>query len=156
MALRIVVDDLSSPDVVALLELHAAEMLANSPEGACHFLPVDALRDPSVTVWSAWVDGRLAGCGALQEIGPRHGEVKSMRAHPDHVGTGVGRALLEHVLAEARRRRYERLSLETGTGDAFSAAVGLYERVGFTACGPFGDYVENGFSRFFTLDLEAS
>ena len=150
---RIRQDDLSSREIQALLELHAAEMRANSPEGACHFLPVDDLRDPAVTVWSAWDRDDLAGCGALQELDENHGEVKSLRTAPDHVGRGAGRALLEHIVAVARERGYERLSLETGTGDAFAAAAHLYERLGFRACGPFADYVDNGFSRFFTLRL---
>jgi len=146
-------DDLSSGEVEALLELHAAEMVTNSPAGACHFLPIDVLRDPAVTVWSAWDGDDLAGCGALQGLDEHHGEVKSMRTAPDHLGRGVGRSLLDHIVAVARERGYEQLSLETGTGDSFGAAVRLYEHVGFQACGPFADYVDNGFSRFFTLRL---
>ena len=150
---RIVHDDLSSPQIAALLELHAAEMRANSPEGACHYLPIDGLRDPSVTVWSVWVGDDLAGCGALRELDERHGEVKSMRTAPEHLGHGVGRAVLDHVIVVARERGYERLSLETGTAASFAAAIHLYEQLGFQACGPFADYVDNGFSRFFTLPL---
>lgn len=150
---RIHQDDLSSREIQELLELHAADMLANSPAGACHFLSLDGLRNPAVTVWSAWDGNDLAGCGALQELDRGHGELKSMRTAPDHLGRGVGRAVLGHIVAVARARGYERLSLETGTGDGFDAAVGLYERAGFRACGPFADYVDNGFSRFFVLRL---
>ena len=153
MELAIVEDDLSSSAIERLLELHAAEMRANSPEGACHFLPIDELRDRSVTVWSAWDGDRLAGCGAMQELDERHGEIKSMRTAPDHLGRGVGRAVLDHIVDIARRRGYERLSLETGTGESFAAAVHLYERAGFGQCGPFGRYVDNGFSRFYTRRL---
>jgi putative acetyltransferase len=153
MELVIVEDDLSSPVVTDLIEFHAAEMRANSPEGACHFLPIDELRHHDVTVWSAWDGGRLAGCGAVQELDQRHGEVKSMRTAPDHLGRGVGRAVLDHIVDVARRRGYERLSLETGTGESFAAAVRLYECSGFSACGPFGSYVDNGFSRFYTRPL---
>ena len=153
MAPVIVEDDLSSPVVEELLELHAADMRSNSPEGDCHFLPIDELRDQSVTVWSAWVGQQLAGCGAMQELDERHGEVKSMRTAPDHLERGVGRAILDHIVDVARRRCYERLSLETGAGESFAAAVRLYERSGFRACGPFGSYVDNGFSRFYTRRL---
>ena len=153
MEVVIVEDDLSSPDVEKLLELHAAEMRSNSPEGACHFLPIDELRDQTVTVWTARVGDQLAGCGAVQELDERHGEVKSMRTAPGHLGRGVGRAVLDHIVDVARRRGYERLSLETGTGESFAAAVHLYECSGFRACGPFGRYVDNGFSRFYTRRL---
>lgn len=150
---RIVEDDLSSAAMVALLDLHAAEMRANSPEGACHFLPIDELRDRSVTVWSVWEGDVLAGCGALQELDVGSGEVKSMRTAPDHLGRGVGRATLGHIIDVATRRGYRQLSLETGTGGSFAAAIRLYERFGFVECGPFGGYVDNGFSRFFRLQL---
>lgn len=153
MELIIVEDDLSSRVVEELLELHAADMRSNSPEGACHFLPIDELRDRSVTVWSAWDRDQLAGCGALQELDERHGELKSMRTAPDHVGRGVGRAVLDHIVDVARRRGYERLSLETGTGDSFAAAVHLYECSGFSRCEPFGPYLANGFSRFYSRRL---
>jgi putative acetyltransferase len=149
-AWRIVEDDLTSAAILELLDLHAAEMQANSPRGACHFLPVDALRDDAVTVWSMWDGDLLAGCGALQELDERSGEIKSMRTAPDQLGRGVGRAMLDHIVDVARQRGYGRLSLETGRGDSFAAAVHLYERFGFTECGPFGGYVDNGFSRFFT------
>ena len=122
MELVIVEDDLSSPDVEKLLKLHAAEMRSNSPEGACHFLPIDELRDRSVTVSTARVGDQPAGCGAVQELDERHGEVKSMRTAPGHLGRGVGRAVLGHIVDVARRRGYERLSLETGTGESSAAS----------------------------------
>jgi putative acetyltransferase len=150
---RIVVDDLEGPEIRELLRLHAEGMLANSPKDACHFLDLTGLQRPDVTVWSLWYGDDLAGCGALREIEPDHGEVKSMRTAPDHLGRGVGRALLNHIVTTAEQRAYRRLSLETGTGDAFAAAIHLYERAGFGRCGPFGDYVDNEFSQFFTLEL---
>ena len=152
-ALRIIDDDLSGDDIRELLRLHAEGMLANSPEGACHFLRLDDLRDPSVTVWSAWDGNSLAGCGALRELDARHGEIKSMRTAPGHLGRGVGTVDARTHRRRARSRSYERLSLETGRGDAFGAAVHLYESFGFERCGPFGDYAANEFSQFFTLAL---
>ena len=150
---RIVEDDLRGDAIQELLRLHAAGMLANSPADACHFFDLDALRVPEVTLWSVWDGVELAGCGALHELDPRHGEVKSMRTAPSHLGRGVGRCVLGQIVAVARQRGYERLSLETGRGDAFAAAIRLYERAGFVPCGPFAGYVDHEFSRFFTLDL---
>lgn len=154
---RIVVDDLSGEPIQALLRRHAEGMLANSPPDACHFLDLEALRHPSITFWSAWDDAGLAGCGALREIDPTHGEVKSMRTADDHLGLGVGRRLLRHIVGEARARGYARLSLETGSSDGFAAACHLYESEGFVRCEPFDSYataeIDTAFSRFYTLPL---
>lgn len=146
-------DDLTGAEIRDLLELHARGMLANSPAGSCHFLDLEGLRRPDVTFWSIW-DGRsLAGCGALREIDPAHGELKSMRTAQEHLGRGVGRRLLDHIVDTARVRGYGRISLETGSSPAFDAARHLYTSFGFVACGPFDSYVDNPFSRFYTLEL---
>lgn len=151
--MEIIEDDLTGPAMRALLERHARGMLENSPPDACHFLDLSGLQVPEVTVWSIWDDGSLAGCGALREIDGRHGEVKSMRTADDHLGKGVGRKMLEHIVAVARSRGYLRLSLETGNGPSFEAAVHLYRSSGFEPCGPFDQYTESEFSRYLTLDL---
>ena len=151
--MRIVEDDLTGPEIRALLEAHFAGMLANSPEGSCHFLDFDGLNADDVTVWSIWDGEQLAGCGAVKELSPMHGEIKSMRTHSDHLRKGAGAQMLEHIIGTAKSRGYERLSLETGSGDAFDAAHGLYLRYGFEYCPPFGDYVEDPFSQFMTLKL---
>ena len=145
--------DLDSPDVQALLTFHFDQMRASSPPDACHVLPIDGLRDPAVTVWSAREGGRLRGVGALKELNPDHGEIKSMRTAPDALGRGVGRAVLHHIVGEARRRGYRRLSLETGSTEPFAAALALYRQEGFVPCGPFGGYRDTPFTRFFTRDL---
>lgn len=145
--------DLADPQVLALLALHAQGMLASSPKDSTHFLDVSALQGSDVTFWTAHVAGDLAGCGALKQLDPRHGEIKSMRTHPDHLRQGVAAALLATVLATARDRGYTRLSLETGTGAAFDAAGSLYERHGFTDTEPFADYQYDPFSRYMTLAL---
>lgn len=154
---RIDLDDLSGVAVQALLHRHAEGMLEHSPPGACHFLDLDGLRHPSITFWSMWDGEALAGCGALREIDPTHGEVKSMRTADDHLGRGVGRRLLRHIVAESRTRGYTRLSLETGSTDAFAAACHLYESEGFERCAPFDTYAADDaavdFSRFYTLAL---
>ena len=145
--------DLSSEDVQCLLAFHFEQMRGHSPPEACHVLALDGLRDPSVTFWSMREDGGLLAVGALKELDPLHGEVKSMRTAPEALGRGVGGAMLDHIVAEARRQGYRRLSLETGSTEPFAAALRLYQREGFVPCGPFGDYEETPFTRFFTREL---
>lgn len=146
-------DDLTGPEIRALLEEHFAGMLANSPKDSCHFLDFEGLKGPGVAFWSVWDGAELMGCGALKEIDATHGEVKSMRTHADQLRKGAAAAMLEHIIATAKARGYQRLSLETGSGPAFDAAYGLYLRYGFTYCPPFATYKEDPFSRFMTLVL---
>lgn len=145
---------LDEPQVIELLRVHAAGMLANSPAESCHFLDLSGLKVAEVTFWSAWDGDTLLGIGALKELDARHGEIKSMRTVEAHLGKGVGAALLGHILATARARGYERLSLETGSTPAFASALRLYSRHGFEPCGAFGDYpAGDPFSRFMTIAL---
>lgn len=148
--MRIVEDDLTGIEMQALLEHHAQGMAANSPAGACHYLDLSGLQAPEVTVWSIWDTGSLAGCGALREIDSTHGEIKSMRTADEHLGKGVGRQMLDHIVAIAQERGYDRLSLETGGSPAFAAALHLYESSGFERCGPFDTYEETDFSVYMT------
>lgn len=151
--MKLELDDLSRPAVHALLNEHLNSMYALSPPESVHALDLQQLRRPEITFWTAWDDTLLIGCGALKELDARHGEVKSMRTPAAHRRKGAGRALLAHVIQTARSRSYERLSLETGSMDAFRPAQELYESFGFTYCGPFGDYVEDPNSVFMTLAL---
>lgn len=153
MALTFHSGDLDSADVRALLAYHFQQMRETSPPEACHALPIDGLRDPAVTFWSARDESELVGVGALKELAPDHGELKSMRTASSALGRGVGRAILHRIVAEARSRGYRRLSLETGSTEPFAAALRLYESEGFVPCGPFGDYEETPFTRFFMLPL---
>lgn len=151
--LRIADDDLSGAATRGLLALHERGMRHGSPVGHCHVLDLDGLRTPDMRVWSAWFDDAIAGVGALKAIGEVAGEVKSMRTHPDHLRRGVGAALLEHVIGEARARGYRRLSLETGSGPGFAAASALYRRRGFVDGDAFGGYRPSAFNRFLHLEL---
>ncbi len=151
--MQITPDDLTGPEIRDLLQTHFAGMLANSPKDSCHYLDFEGLKGPGVTFWSIWDDDALMGCGAMKELDARHGEVKSMRTHEAHLRKGAGAAMLGHIIATARARGYQRLSLETGSGPAFDAAHALYLRYGFEYCPPFGDYKEDPFSRFMTLAL---
>ncbi|WP_068073289.1 GNAT family N-acetyltransferase [Novosphingobium lentum] len=151
--LRIVEDDASGKAITALIAFHLAEMHRYSPACSVHALPAEKLREPGVTFYAAWMGADLAGCGAIKQLDATHGELKSMRAAPAFRGKGVGEAVLLHLIAEARLRGYTRLSLETGRGEAFEPALGLYRKHGFTDCGPFADYVPDDFSVYLTLRL---
>lgn len=151
--LSIRTDDLSGPEVRDLLALHLQGMRETSPPGLSFALDLSGLQQPDVTVWTAWRDGALAGVGALKDLGEGVGEIKSMRTHPDHLRRGVGAAILDHILAEARSRGLRRVSLETGTGQPFEAALALYRTRGFAAGEAFADYAPSPFNQFFHLDL---
>lgn len=146
-------DDLTGAEIAALLRLHLEEMHAWSPPESVHAMPIERLRGPDVTFYSAWAGERLAACGAIKQLDPTHGELKSMRADPQFRGRGAGKAVLHHLIAVARQRGYARLSLETGAPDQFLPARRLYAAHGFVECGPFGDYAEDPFSVFMTRDL---
>jgi len=146
-------DDLTGREIRALLAEHLRSMHELSPPESVHALPVDKLRQPDVTFWTVWSDSDLLACGALRELDAEHGEIKSMRTSFEHRRRGAARVMLEHILAEAQRRGYARLSLETGSMPAFAPARRLYEQFGFVHCAPFGDYREDPNSVFMTRTL---
>jgi putative acetyltransferase len=151
--MHVKLDDLSGPEIRALLEEHLRNMHLLSPPESVHALDIDALRGPGITFWTVREGGALLGCGALKELDPRHAEIKSMRTAAAHLRKGVAAHLLAHILREGARRGYARLSLETGSQEGFEPARRLYERFGFTYCGPFADYVEDPNSVFMTREL---
>ncbi len=151
--LKIETDDLTRPAVHALLNEHLQHMYELSPPESVHALDLDRLRSPDITFWSAWDGPLLLGCGALKELDSKHGEIKSMRTPEALRGRGAARAILAYIIEVARSRSYERLSLETGSVEAFKPAQKLYESFGFTVCGPFADYPEDPYSLFMTLRL---
>jgi putative acetyltransferase len=150
LPLTIRVDDLTGEPVRALIALHLASMHRHSPPGSVHALDVDRLRQPGVTFWSAWSGDALAGCGALKRLDDRRGELKSMRVAEAFLRQGVGRAILDHLVAEARALGMTSLWLETGSAPAFVPAIRLYEGAGFERCGPFTGYTADPFSIFMT------
>lgn len=147
------IDDLKGSEIYGLLQEHLQSVKLHSPPESIHALDIEALRKPEVTFWTAWESGELLGCGALKELDSRHGEIKSMKTSLLHLRKGVAKALLRHILEEAKRRGYDRLSLETGSADAFVPAWKLYAGFGFGYCGPFADYVEDPYSVFMTREL---
>ncbi|GAA5032874.1 GNAT family N-acetyltransferase [Microbacterium fluvii] len=146
-------DDLTGEATRQLVAFHLDGMHATSPADSCHALDVDRLRDPAITFWSAWVQGEIAGIGALKQLDAERAELKSMRVDDRFRGTGVGRRMLHHIVAEARARSFRSLWLETGTAPEFDAARRLYESEGFVECGPFDTYVPDRHSVFMTLAL---
>lgn len=152
--MRIAIEDPATPDVVALLEAHLADMHATSPAESVHALDVERLRAPHVTFLVARDDaGALLGVGALADLGGGHGEIKSMRTATQARGRGVAAAVLTELVGLARGRGWSRVSLETGAQPFFAAAHRLYERHGFARCAPFGAYAPDPHSRFYTLEL---
>ena len=151
--MRIERDDLTREAVHALLREHLANMHELSPPESVHALDLSKLRAPDVTFWTVWEDAVLLGCGALKELSATHGEVKSMRTPHALRRRGAGRAVLTHIIGEARKRGYERLSLETGSHDAFRPAQALYRSFGFRDCGPFAGYARDPNSVFMFLEL---
>jgi putative acetyltransferase len=152
--LRIVVDNLQGPEIIALLQEHLAEMRSVSPPESVHALDLSGLRKPDIIFWTLWLGSELAGCGALKGLGPDHGEIKSMRTAHRHKRKGIAASMVRHILDEAGRRGYRRLSLETGSQPHFAPARALYASFGFQRCGPFGDYIDDPNSVFMTRVME--
>jgi putative acetyltransferase len=151
--MRVELDDLSRPQVHALLREHLDEMRSLTPPEDVHALDLTKLRGPGITFWTVWDGDILLGCGALKELSATHGEVKSMRTPKALRRRGAGRAILAHIIAVARSRGYVRLSLETGASEPFAPAHRLYESAGFTYCGPFGEYEAGRNNVFMSMEL---
>lgn len=151
--MKIIPGDFDNAQVLALLRLHLDGMHASSPPGSVYALDLSGLKAPSISFYTAWEGDDLLGMGALKAITPASGEIKSMRTDPRHLRKGVAATLLEHVISVAKARGYRRLSLETGTGPAFEAALQLYRNRGFAAGEAFGSYIATEFNQFLHLDL---
>ncbi len=146
-------DNLTGPEIIALLNEHLCCMEEVSPPESRHALNLDGLRKPEITFWTLWEGPELAGCGAMKELDAGHGEVKSMRTAYAFQRKGVASRMLQHLIEEATRRGYRRLSLETGSMAYFEPARQLYASFGFVYCGPFGSYKEDPNSVFMTREL---
>ncbi|WP_406828975.1 GNAT family N-acetyltransferase [Microbulbifer sp. ARAS458-1] len=151
--MKIATDDLSGPTIAAFLQAHIDDMRATSPPESVHALGLEGLRQPDITFWTLYDGDQLLGCGALKELAPDHGEIKSMRTGASARGKGVGSAMLAHIIDESRARGYTRLSLETGSMTFFHPAHRLYRRHGFTECPPFAAYTDDPNSVYMSLDL---
>ena len=153
MEFEIAIDEVGTEEVRALLARHLALAREATPAEYSFALDGEQLSEPGVTFFSARDDGRLMGVAALKRIDDDHAELKSMHTREADRGRGVGRALVEHILAFARRQGYGRVSLETGTNDEFAPARALYAKCGFRRCGPFGDYSVSPYNTFLTIAI---
>ena len=151
--MEIKLDDLTGEKIAALINEHLTGMLDITPAESVHALPLEKLKQPNITFWSVWDQDDLMGCGAIKELTPLHAEIKSMRTATPHLRKGVASKLIEHLLKEAKMRGYKRVSLETGASKDFLPARKLYEKHGFSYCGPFADYKDDLNSVFMTLDV---
>ena len=147
------VDDLQGPEIASLLEVHLAHSRRHSPPQSIHALDLARLRAPEITFWTAWERTELLGCGALRQLSPASGELKSMHTAEHHRGRGVASAVLNHIIAEAKQRGYCAICLETGAMQGFRPSRELYRKFGFVPCDPFGDYKTDPNSIFMRLDL---
>lgn len=148
------IGELNSEEVITLLKEHHTDMLSHSPPESVHALDLSALNSSDVTFWSFWVNQELAGMGALKELEKAHGEIKSMRTSTNYLRKGIASQILEHIINQANRRSYKRLSLETGTMDGFIPAQKLYQQFGFQECEPFGKYIKDPYSMFMTKSID--
>ncbi|WP_030173110.1 GNAT family N-acetyltransferase [Spirillospora albida] len=149
----IIEDDLTGPEIIRFLEEHVEEMRSITPPESKHALDLDGLRKPDIRFWTALDQGTIVGCAALKTLDASHAELKSMRTRPIRKRSGIATRLLSHVLQEAERMGFTRLSLETGSAAFFHPARSLYEKFGFTPCPPFADYREDPHSVFMTRRL---
>ncbi|MGH8890034.1 MAG: GNAT family N-acetyltransferase [Acidothermaceae bacterium] len=150
---RIAIDDPRNADVRALLERHLVFADSHSPPEDVHALDAERLVDPAITFFSLRRNGELLAVGALKQLDDGHVELKSMHTAQEVRGQGLGRAMLDHLLAVASERGYRRVSLETGSMQAFAPARSLYASAGFVECGPFADYGPSDYSTFMTIAL---
>ena len=152
---EIALGDPASAEVQAVLQRHLRFARSHTAPESVFALDADDLADPSMTVFCARRGEELLAIGALRELNSAHGELKSMHTVEEARGEGVGRAMVDHLVRVATRRGYTRVSLETGSGDAFAPARALYAGAGFVECGPFGAYPDAATSVFMTREVGA-
>ena len=152
--MKIQIDNLESVEVKKLLQAHHNDMLKHSPPESVHALDLSSLKAPDVIFWTAWINGELAGCGALKKLNNKHAELKSMRTSQNFLRKGVAAKLLTHMLEVAKTQSFEKISLETGTMKAFLPAQQFYKSFGFQECKPFSNYQEDPYSMFLTKSIK--
>lgn len=146
-------DNVTDQRVIDLIEDHMEKMELYSPPTAQHHLEINEYEHSKITVWTAWEDNELLGVGALKELNNEHGELKSIKTHPDHLRKGVAQQLVSFILKQAVQRGYKQVSLETGSQKAFKPAIEFYKSIGFEECSPFADYNEDPASVFMTQKI---
>jgi putative acetyltransferase len=153
MIMKIVEGGLEHDQVLAMLRFHFDTNIAVTPPGSAHVFDVSRLKAPDVFFWSAWLGEMLMGVGAMKLIGNNNGEIKSMHTLKTERRSGVGGAMLRHIIDEARMKGVNRLYLETGSFDFFAPARALYAKHGFIECGPYDGYKADPNSTFMVKDI---
>ena len=151
--MKVRLDDLKSAEVIELLQQHLLAMQEQTPPESVHALDISAYQSPDIKLWTAWSDDQLLGCGALKDLGDSHGEIKSMRTKNAYLRRGVADAILDEIIAHAKKSGMQQLSLETGATKHFHAAQAFYRRRGFEESAPFGSYQSDAHSLFLTMML---
>ena len=151
--MQIKIDDLSSREIASFLQEHIDEMKAVSPPESKHALDLKGLKQPEITFWTVWDEAIIIGCGAIKRLNKNHAEIKSMRVASSHRRRGIASKLLQHILSEAKKRGYSRISLETGSMTFFKPAHRLYAKFDFQQCQAFSIYKEDPNSIFMTKEL---
>lgn len=146
-------DPLLDGNVVDLLNKHRRQMLKHSPPDSVHALRPEQLREPNIEFWSAYWEDEFAGCGALKRLDSTHAEIKSMKTRDTFLRKGIAKALLVHLIEQAKSKGFARISLETGTMAVFEPARTLYKKLGFVECEPFSNYIKDPLSVCMTLKL---
>jgi len=151
--LKIVDGGLDDPQVITMLKFHFDTNVSVTPPGSVHVFDLSRLKQPDVSFWSAWNGDTLMGVGALKRMNAEDGEIKSMHTLKQARGSGVGSAMLRHIIEKARVMKLKRLFLETGSFDYFAPARALYTRHGFSECPPFADYNLDKNSTFMSREI---
>lgn len=146
---------LADRQVRDLLEAHQRNMHEMSPPGTSFALDLIGLSGPEISVFGVWEDDLLIAIGALKRLSAQTAEIKSMRTRADHLGKGAAQAVLNLILDTARAEGIQRISLETGTSDAFRPAIRLYTRNGFQPGEGFAGYANGPHNQCYHLDLES-
>jgi putative acetyltransferase len=151
--LKIIEGGLENEQVIAMLKYHFDTNISVTPEGSAHVFDLSRLQQPDIRFWSAWNGEALMGTGALKRMDEGNGEVKSMHTRVTSRRSGVGQAMVLHIMAEAKSMGLKRLWLETGSFDFFAPARALYAKHGFVECEPFEGYTKDPHSTFMTRHI---
>jgi putative acetyltransferase len=128
-------------ELAQILQAHWLFCTSSTPIEHVYALDASKLFSPDITAFGARIDGEIVGVGAIRKLDAQHAELKSMHTLAKYRGSGVGKAMVAHIEDFAKRSGIERISLETGTNEAFKPARELYKSLGYNSCDAFGDYV---------------
>ena len=144
MHVVITVEESLTDELAQVLKAHWLFCTSSTPIEHVYALDASKLFTPDITVFGARIDGELAGVGAMRKLDGEHAELKSMHTLAKSRGLGVGKAMVAHIEDFARSSGIKRMSLETGTNEAFKPARELYKSLGYRSCEAFGEYVLSG------------